>query len=100
MFDQSYKKNYNLRQKSGSFAAGASVMSVVMKIRKVGGSLGVIIPKEELNRMNLKEGDELFGLPEDDGLRLQARDPLFERKMKAFENTRRQFRNALRELAK
>lgn len=75
-------------------------MSVVMKIRKVGGSLGVIIPKEELSRMNLKEGDELFGLPEGDGLRLQARDPSFERKMKAFENTRRQFRNALRELAK
>jgi len=75
-------------------------MSVVMKIRKIGGSLGVIIPKEELNRMHLKEGDEIFGLPDDDGLHLQARDPLFERKMKAFENTRRQFRNALRELAK
>lgn len=75
-------------------------MSVVMKLRKVGGSLGVIIPKEVVDRMHLKEGDELYGLPDDDGLRLQARDPLFERKMKAFENTQRQFRNALRELAK
>jgi putative addiction module antidote len=71
-----------------------------MKIRKIGASLGVIIPKEELNRMHLKEGDEIFGLPVDDGLLLQARDPLFERKMKAFENTHRQFRNDLRELAK
>jgi len=75
-------------------------MVAVMKLRKVGGSLGIIIPKDEVDRMHLKEGDELFGLPDDDGLRLQARDPLFERKMKAFENTRRQFRNALRELAK
>ncbi len=75
-------------------------MTAVMKLRKVGGSLGIIIPKEEIERMHLKEGDELFGLPDDDGLRLQARDPVFERKLKAFENTRRQFRNALRELAK
>lgn len=75
-------------------------MTAVMKLRKVGGSLGIIIPKDEIERMHLKEGDELFGLPEDDGLRLQARDPAFERKLKAFENTRRQFRNALRELAK
>jgi putative addiction module antidote len=75
-------------------------VTAVMKLRKVGGSLGIIIPKEEIERMHLKEGDELFGLPDDDGLRLQARDPVFERKLKAFENTRRQFRNALRELAK
>ena len=72
----------------------------IMKLRKVGSSLGVIIPKEEIQRMNLKEGDELFGLPEDDGLRIQARDPAFEKKLKAFEHTQRQFRNALRELAK
>lgn len=75
-------------------------MPTIMKLRRVGGSLGVIIPKDEIDRMHLKEGDELFGLPDDDGLRLQARDPNFERKLKAFENTRRQYRNAMRELAK
>lgn len=75
-------------------------MTAVMKLRKVGGSLGIIIPKDEVERMHLKEGDELFGLPHDDGLFIQALDPAFERKLKAFENTRRQFRNSLRELAK
>ena len=75
-------------------------MAIIMKICKVGGSFGVIIPKEELSRMNLKEGDDLFGLPDGDGLRLQARDPLFDCKIKAFENTSTQFRNALRKLAK
>ena len=75
-------------------------MGAVMKLRKIGGSLGIIIPKEEIERMHLKEGDELFGVPDEGGLRLQALDPTFERKMKAFENTRRQFRNALHELAK
>jgi putative addiction module antidote len=75
-------------------------MTAVMKLRKVGGSLGIIIPKDEIDRMHLKEGDELFGLPDGGGLRLQAFDPSFQRKLKAFENTRRQFRNALHELAK
>ena len=75
-------------------------MAVVLKLRKIGGSLGVIIPKEEVERMHLKEGDEVYGLADGDGLLLQARDPAFERKLKAFEKTRRQYRNALRELAK
>jgi len=75
-------------------------MVAVLKLRKVGGSLGVIIPKDVLDRMHLKEGDELFGLPDDGGLLIQARDPDFERKLKAFEITRRRYRNALHELAK
>ena len=75
-------------------------MTAVMKIRKIGGSLGVIIPKEELDRLHLKEGDELYGIADIDGLRLQAYDPAFERNLKAFEHTARNYRNALRELAK
>lgn len=75
-------------------------MTAVMKIRKIGGSLGVIIPKEELDRLHLKEGDDLYGIADIDGLRLQAYDPAFERNLKAFEHTTRNYRNALRELAK
>ena len=78
----------------------AGRMTAIMKIRKIGGSLGVIIPKDELERMHVKEGDELYGIPDKDSLRLQALDPSFERQMKAFEHTRRRYRNALRELAK
>ena len=74
-------------------------MAVVMKLRKIGSSVGVIIPKDELDRMHVKEGDELYGIADSDGLRLQAFDPSFERKLKAFEQTRRRYRNALRELA-
>ncbi len=75
-------------------------MAVVMKLRKIGGSLGVIIPKDVLDRMHVKEGDELYGIADNDCLRLQALDPAFERKLKAFEHTRRRYRNALSELAK
>jgi len=75
-------------------------VAAILKLRKIGGSVGIIIPKEELDRMNVKEGDELYGIPDDGGLRLQALDPSFERKLKAFELTRKRYRNALRELAK
>lgn len=75
-------------------------MATVMKVRKIGGSLGVIIPKDELSRLRVKEGDELFGVPCDGGLQIQPFDPSFDRKLKAFELTRKRYRNALRELAK
>ena len=75
-------------------------MAAVMKLRKVGGSLGVIIPKEELDRMHLQEGDELFGLPDDGGLHIQARDAELVLKLKAYEICRRKYRNSLHELAR
>ena len=75
-------------------------MTAVMKVRKIGGSLGIIIPKDELARLRVKEGDELFGVSCESGLQLQPFDPSFERKLKAFELTRKRYRNALRELAK
>jgi putative addiction module antidote len=75
-------------------------MTAVMKVRKIGGSLGIIIPKDELARLRVEEGDELFGVPYEGGLQIQPIDPAFERKLKAFERTRKRYRNALNELAK
>ena len=75
-------------------------MVAVMKLRKIGGSLGVIIPKDELARLRVEEGDYLYGVPYEGGLQIQPFDPSFERKLKAFEHTRKRYRNALRELAK
>jgi putative addiction module antidote len=74
-------------------------MVTVMKLRKIGGSVGLIIPKDELERMHVKEGDVVYGVADSDGLRIQAFDPSFDRKLKALERTRRRYRNALRELA-
>ena len=75
-------------------------MAAMMKIRKIGGSVGVIIPKDQLERLQVKEGDVLYGVADTDGLHLQVFDPSFERKLKAFERTRRRYRNALHELGK
>jgi len=70
-----------------------------LKVRKMGGSLGVILPKDLLSDMHVVEGDELFAIASTDGFLISPYDPEFEMKMNAFDRTRRKFRNALRELA-
>ena len=70
-----------------------------LKVRKMGGSLGVIFPKDLLADMNVAEGDELFATISADGIQISPYDPEFDVKIRAFSRTRRKFRNALRELA-
>lgn len=76
-------------------------MVVELKLRKIGNSLGVVMPKEALARLNAAEGDILI-LTEttDGGFRLTATDPSFAEKMSVAEKISRRYRNALRELAK
>ncbi|MBA3565124.1 MAG: AbrB/MazE/SpoVT family DNA-binding domain-containing protein [Gammaproteobacteria bacterium] len=75
-------------------------MVAVVKLRKIGNSLGVILPKEELERLHVSDGDELYAIPTSGGLEISPYDPGFDGKLRAFERTRRKYRNALRELAK
>ncbi|MDZ4861301.1 MAG: AbrB/MazE/SpoVT family DNA-binding domain-containing protein [Candidatus Hydrogenedentes bacterium] len=70
-----------------------------LKVRRIGNSLGAIIPREMLQRMRIDEGDEIFAVEEADGIKLTAFDPEFPRAMKAFEEGRKKYRNALRKLA-
>lgn len=76
-------------------------MVVELKLRKIGNSVGVVLPKEALARLNAAEGDVLV-LTEttDGGFRLTATDPSFATKMSVAEKISRRYRNALRELAK
>lgn len=52
-------------------------------LRKIGNSEGVIIPKEVLERQNLRAGDILNLSEEDGGITLKPSDDKFERQMKA-----------------
>lgn len=76
-------------------------MVVETKLRKIGNSVGLVLPKEALARLNAEAGDEIF-LTEapGGGFRLTARNPEFARKMKVAEGLSRRYRNALAELAK
>jgi putative addiction module antidote len=72
----------------------------LLKIRRVGNSRGVVLPKSLLEELALAEGDQLFVTKTPDGLLLSPYDPDFARGVELFEEGRRQYRTALHELAK
>lgn len=72
-----------------------------LKIRQIGNSLGVVLPKETLSRHNLKNGDVVHLTEAPDGsMRITPYDPAFEEQMRLAREGMSRFRNALRELAK
>ena len=76
-------------------------MRLALRLRKVGNSVGVVLPKEALAHLRVEEGDTISVTDAADGtLRVSAHDPEFARQMDAAKNVMRRYRNALRELAK
>jgi putative addiction module antidote len=74
---------------------------VELKVRKFGNSLGVVLPKDVINRLHTKDGEPLFLIEASDGsYRLTAYDPAFEKKMAKAEDIITRYRNTLHVLAK
>ena len=71
-----------------------------IKIRRIGNSLGVVLPKELIARLRVSVGDTLFVQETVDGIRLTPYDPEFQRQMEVAETVMREDRNALRALSK
>ena len=72
-----------------------------LKLKTIGTSTGVVIPKEMLNRLNVSKGDILyFTETPDGGYRVTVGDPGFADKMKKAEGIIRRYRNTLSALAK
>lgn len=72
---------------------------IEITVRKVGNSLGVILPAEAVGALRVKEGDKLFLTESPDGYRLTPYDPEFEKQMKVANEGMRKYKNALRDLA-
>lgn len=68
-------------------------------IRKIGNSDGVILPKEMLDRLNLKTGDQLQIVETDKGITLEPVDDSFERQMEAARKVMDKYKVALQKLA-
>ncbi|MBJ6132051.1 AbrB/MazE/SpoVT family DNA-binding domain-containing protein [Ochrobactrum sp. Q0168] len=72
-------------------------------LRKIGNSEGVILPKEVLERLNLRAGDTLVLIEDENGLKLtrSADDPdVFEKKMQIARERMKKYETAYRVLAK
>jgi putative addiction module antidote len=75
-------------------------MTLDLKIRRVGNSLGIVLPKEALTHLDVQEGDVVTLTEAQDGVRVTAANPEFSKTMAVFESLNRRYRNTLRELAK
>lgn len=71
-----------------------------LKVRRIGNSLGVVMPKEMLQELGVGEGDELIATRAQDAYLIGRRNEKFQRAMEIAERGMNKYRNALRELAK
>jgi putative addiction module antidote len=76
-------------------------MVLELKIRKVGNSVGVILPKQALNHLKVEEGDTVSVTEAADGsLRISQHKPEVAKQLEAAQDVLKRYRNTLRELAK
>ena len=73
---------------------------LTLRLVSVGNSVGIILPKETLSKMNVEKGDTVYLTETTDGYKITPYDPDFERKMQIAEAVMKEERNVLRELAK
>ena len=75
--------------------------SSALQVRRIGNSIGFILPKDMAARFNLKEGDKLFLVEQPGGgFILTPHDPGFEKAMAVARRGMKRYHNALAELAK
>lgn len=69
-------------------------------LKKVGGSLAMMLPKSTVERFRLRAGDAVHVVETADGLLVTPFDPNFRDAMASYQRGAKKFRNVLRELAK
>jgi putative addiction module antidote len=72
----------------------------VLKVRQIGNSFGVVMPKEMLARLGAVEGDEILVTETETGLQLHRKDSEFEEHMRLVDKAMARYPNTLRALAK
>lgn len=73
----------------------------VLQIRKIGNSLGIILSKDLLARLDLKEGDKLHVVEQTErGVKLTPYDPKHAKVMQIARRVMVEYRDTFRDLAK
>ena len=71
-----------------------------LKLRRIGNSVGVVLPRDVLSRLRVGPGDKLFLAETANGVELSPYDAEFEADMEAARAIMRKRRRVLHELAK
>ena len=74
-------------------------MTNTLKITTIGNSVGIVLPKEILEKLRVQKGDTLFALETTNGIELTAYNPEFAKQMEMAEKVMREDRDVLRKLA-
>jgi putative addiction module antidote len=70
------------------------------KIRNIGNSLGVLLPKQLIDELHLKEGDKIDIQRKGSNLELRPIDPEFEDWAEGYRQLNTDYKDVLKELAK
>lgn len=81
-YNESYNRNMN-----------------TLKLTTVGNSVGVILPKEVLEKLRVSKGDTLYAVETPNGIELTPYNPEFAKQMELAEKVMREDRDVLRKLA-
>ena len=71
-----------------------------VKITAIGNSMGILLPKEALNKLKANKGDTLYLVEGADGYTLTPYQQDFEEQIEIATDLMKQYKNTLRALAK
>ena len=71
-----------------------------LKIKKIGNSTGLILPRDLLARLGLKQGDDVVVTETPTGFAVSRGDETFEKGLEIARKAMKTYHNALKELAK
>ena len=73
-------------------------MTTTVKVTTVGNSVGIVLPKEMLTRLNIQKGDVLYVTETPDGVQLTPYRADFDQTMKVAQDVMRRYRDTLKKL--
>jgi putative addiction module antidote len=73
---------------------------IALKLRKIGASTGLVLPKEMPGHLHAKEGQEIFAIETPSGYTLTVLDPPGQKQVEAGEVVMDHHRDVLAALAK
>ncbi len=71
-----------------------------LKLSRIGNSVGVVLPKDVLAKLRVREGDRVYLTEAPDGFHISPFDPELAHQMDVAEQVMRDNRDVLRQLAK
>jgi putative addiction module antidote len=70
-----------------------------VKVTTIGSSVGIVLPREILNRLHIDKGDTVYLTESPDGIRISPYNAEFAQKIEMLEQVMRENRDVLKKLA-